>query len=53
MWLHYGVDKENKLVAIEEVTSGKTDLVCPYCWSELLAKKGRVKEDYFAQLCSY
>jgi hypothetical protein len=44
MWLCYGVDKNNKLVAILDVSSGKTDLICPYSVSILIAKKGRVKQ---------
>lgn len=48
MWLKYGVDEEDALVAIEEVPSGKTFLVCPYCQSGLTAKKGRIKEHHFA-----
>lgn len=48
MWLRYGVDKENKLVAIEQVKSGKTNLIRPYCGSSLIVKKGKVKEHHFA-----
>lgn len=48
MWLRYGVDQENTLVAIEDVSSGKTPLKCPYCQSGLTAKKGRIKEHHFA-----
>lgn len=47
MWLRYGVD-ENTLVAIEDIPSGKTSLLCPYCQSGLTAKKGRIKEHHFA-----
>lgn len=48
MWLKYGVDKDNVLVSIEDVTSGKTLLKCPYCLGGLIAKKGQVKEHHFA-----
>lgn len=48
MWLKYGVDADNLLVAIEDVPSGKTVLLCPYCASGLTAKKGRIKEHHFA-----
>jgi DNA-directed RNA polymerase subunit RPC12/RpoP len=48
MWLRYGVDASNTLVAIENTQRGKTDLICPYCGSKLIAKKGRVKEHHFA-----
>ncbi len=48
IWLNYGVDTNNKLVAIEDVASGKTDLICPYCGKALIAKKGRIKEHHFA-----
>lgn len=29
MWLRYGVDINNTLVAIEDTQSGKTNLGCP------------------------
>jgi len=48
MWLKFGVSKDNALVAIEEVKSGKTSLTCLYCGGGLTAKKGRVKEHHFA-----
>lgn len=48
MWLRYGVDVNNTLVAIEDTRSGKTNLGCPYCGSRLTAKKGKVKEHHFA-----
>ena len=48
MWLNYGVDESNKLVAIEDVASGRTVLRCPYCGRALIAKKGKVKEHHFA-----
>lgn len=48
MWLNYGVDVNNKLIAIEEANSGKTNLICPYCGRALIAKKGKIKEHHFA-----
>ncbi len=48
MWLRYGVDGNNKLIEIENVASGKTNLICPYCGKALIAKKGKVKEHHFA-----
>lgn len=48
MWLRYGVDINNTLVAIEDTRSGKTNLGCPYCGNKLIAKKGRVKQHHFA-----
>ncbi len=48
MWLNYGVDADNKLVAIEDVGRGKSNLICPYCGKALIAKKGRIKEPHFA-----
>lgn len=48
MWLKYGTDEDDALVAIEDVPSGKTSLRCPYCKGELTAKKGRIKEHHFA-----
>jgi hypothetical protein len=48
MWLKYGVDSDNNLVTIEDVKSGKTDLICPYCGGLLIAKKGKIKAHHFA-----
>jgi len=48
IWLNYGVDTDNKLISIEDVASGKTNLICPYCGKSLIAKKGRIKEHHFA-----
>lgn len=48
MLLRYGVNQNNALVGIEEVKSGKTQLKCPYCEDNLVAKKGKIKEHHFA-----
>ena len=48
MWLEYGVNPERELVTINEVNSGKTNLVCPFCDSLLTAKKGKIKQHHFA-----
>ena len=49
MWqLKYGVNLAGELITIEEVTSGKTNLVCPFCDSLLTAKKGKIKQHHFA-----
>ncbi|MDJ0681020.1 MAG: competence protein CoiA family protein [Xenococcaceae cyanobacterium MO_167.B52] len=48
MWLKYGVNSENELITIKEVSSGKTNLVCPFCDSQLTAKKGKIKQHHFA-----
>lgn len=48
MWLKYGVDRDGILVSIEDISSGKTTLKCPYCQGDLIAKKGKVKEHHFA-----
>ncbi|WP_009631548.1 GIY-YIG nuclease family protein [Synechocystis sp. PCC 7509] len=48
MWLRYGVDTDNQLIEIEDVASGRTNLICPYCGKALIAKKGKIKEHHFA-----
>ncbi|MEH2376031.1 GIY-YIG nuclease family protein [Nostoc sp.] len=48
MWLKYGVNEEGILICVEDITRGKTLLKCPYCHSDLTAKKGKVKEHHFA-----
>lgn len=48
MWLEYGVSRERELVKINEVSPGKTNLVCPFCDRLLTAKKGKIKQHHFA-----
>ncbi|MHC5740123.1 competence protein CoiA family protein [Nostoc sp.] len=48
MWLKFGVDPDGQLVCVEDVGSGKTKLKCPYCYGELTAKKGKIKQYHFA-----
>lgn len=48
MWLIYGVDTDNALIAISDVPSGKTHLRCPYCGGPLTAKKGHIVGHHFA-----
>ncbi len=47
-WLKYGIDADNLLIAVEDVYSGSTSLMCPYCRGTLTAKKGRIKAHHFA-----
>lgn len=39
MWLRYGADQNNQLVAIEDVPSGKTNLTKPVLWERVDSKK--------------
>ena len=49
MWqLKFGVNPLGELITIREVNSGKTNLVCPFCNSQLTAKKGKIKQHHFA-----
>ena len=49
MWqLKYGVNPKGELITIFQVSSGKTDLVCPFCDRNLTAKKGKIKQHHFA-----
>jgi hypothetical protein len=48
MWLEYGVDSHRELIKISEVSSGLTNLVCPFCDRLLVAKKGKIKQHHFA-----
>ncbi|WP_016869958.1 MULTISPECIES: competence protein CoiA family protein [Fischerella] len=50
MWLKYGIDTDGNLVEIDDVPRGKTNLKCPYCGGDLIAKKGRIKESHFAHM---
>ncbi|MGK7934972.1 MAG: GIY-YIG nuclease family protein [Xenococcaceae cyanobacterium] len=48
MWyLKFGVNPLGELITIKEVNSGKTNLVCPFCDSQLTAKKGKIKQHHF------
>ena len=49
MWqLKFGVNPQGELIMIDEVNSGKTNLVCPFCARPLTAKKGKIKQHHFA-----
>ena len=51
VWLlKFGVSADNNLVDIVDVSSGKSDLVCPYCGVKLVAKKGQIKEHHFTHI---
>ncbi len=47
-WLLYGVNFQKELITIDEVSSGKTNLTCPFCDRPLTAKKGKIKQHHFA-----
>ena len=49
MLLPYG-KKSGKFTHISEVPSGRTDLRCPYCDGDLLAKKGKRNAHHFAHV---
>lgn len=48
VWLQYGLSKDNALVYVDEVASGRTALRCPYCTGPLTAKKGKKIAHHFA-----
>jgi hypothetical protein len=48
VWLAYGMNADGGLVSVQDVISGRTDLMCPYCHGLLTAKKGKVKSPHFA-----
>lgn len=48
MWLAYGVDAHQTLVAIDNVPRGISPLRCPYCGGPLTATKGRLKQHHCA-----
>lgn len=50
MWLQYALDRDDNLVSIHDVKRGKSEIRCPYCQGELMAKKGKVKVHHFAHL---
>lgn len=47
MKLPFGI-KEGKFIHISEVSSGRAEVLCPYCHNKLIAKKGRIKRHHFA-----
>lgn len=50
MFLSHGLNDKGELIPISKVSSGKTDLKCPFCLKSLLAKKGRIKEHHFSHV---
>ena len=50
MWLQYALNKDENLVSIHDVNRGRSNIRCPYCKGELIAKKGRVKAHHFAHV---
>lgn len=47
MKLPFGIF-DGQYIHISEITSGRTDVRCPYCQMSLIAKKGRIKRHHFA-----
>ena len=48
VWLQHGLSEQGALVCVEDVSSGRTALHCPYCTGELTARKGRKLAHHFA-----
>ena len=48
VWLQYGLTETGLLVYVGDVSSGRTQLHCPYCAETLTAKKGRKIAHHFA-----
>jgi len=47
MKLPFGI-LDGKYIHISEINSGRSDVLCPYCKTPLIAKKGRIKRHHFA-----
>lgn len=50
MFIEYGLNEYDELVYVEQVARGITNLKCPYCGGQLLARKGEVKVHHFAHV---
>ncbi len=48
MFLIYGLGATGDLIRIDQVSSGKTSLVCPYCQKALIARRGKILAHHFA-----
>lgn len=48
IFLQYGVNSSGELVHIDQAIRGKTELACPYCGGQLLARKGDKVAYHFA-----
>jgi hypothetical protein len=48
MFLEYGVNEHSELIHIDQAGRGLTQLSCPYCGGQLLARKGSEKIHHFA-----
>ncbi|MGL6316645.1 GIY-YIG nuclease family protein [Vibrio sp. WXL103] len=48
MFLTFGVAPTGEWISIGETKAGKTELVCPFCKQQLIARKGKIKSHHFA-----
>ena len=46
--LEIGLGTDGSLMSIDDVPSGKTNLLCPFCNGSLLAKKGKILQHHFS-----
>lgn len=47
-YLQFGMTSDGEWRSINDIDSGKTDLICPWCKQSLLAKKGLIRVHHFA-----
>ncbi|MDX2159935.1 MAG: GIY-YIG nuclease family protein [bacterium] len=48
MFLEYGLNHQDRLVYVGDVSSGRTTLKCPYCREGLIARKGQQLAPHYA-----
>lgn len=48
IFLTFGITSSGQWRSIHDVTSGRTELVCPWCKTRLIARKGNVKVHHFS-----
>jgi hypothetical protein len=47
-FLTFGITSSGQWRSVYDVTSGRTELVCPWCKTRLIARKGNIKVHHFA-----
>ena len=48
MFLTHGLNEHDDLIPVEDVSSGRVSLTCPYCGQGLIARKGGILAYHFA-----
>lgn len=50
IFLTFGITSSGQWRSIHDVTSGRTELVYPWCKTRLIARKGNIKIHHFSMM---